>query len=203
VIDAEAKNNLDRWIAMMAGQQRVRFRWDASRTLPAVGTFVPPTIVILDRAGDLQQEVFGPILHVVRWRANELDPLLDEIAANGYGLTLGIHTRIDSMVEHIAARLATGNVYVNRNMIGAVVGTQPFGGTGLSGRRVGQTTSGDLRLSRSSRSIPRLPEAMLRCSRQPKTEPRQGSRFCVLLILIYFIGVDALAPAWSILIRNE
>jgi len=59
---------------MMAGQQRVRFRWDASRTLPAVGTFVPPTIVILDRAGDLQQEVFGPILHVVRWRADELDP---------------------------------------------------------------------------------------------------------------------------------
>jgi RHH-type proline utilization regulon transcriptional repressor/proline dehydrogenase/delta 1-pyrroline-5-carboxylate dehydrogenase len=133
VIDAEAKSNLDRWIAMMEGQQWVRFRWDASRTLPAVGTFVPPTIVILDRAGDLQQEVFGPILHVVRWRADELDPLLDEIAANGYGLTLGIHTRIDSMVEHIAARLANGNVYVNRNMIGAVVGTQPFGGTGLSG----------------------------------------------------------------------
>ena len=79
---------------MMEGQQRVRFRWDASRTLPAVGTFVPDHHAILDRAGDLQQEVFGPILHVVRWRANELDPLLDEIAANGYGLTLGIHTRI-------------------------------------------------------------------------------------------------------------
>ena len=105
---------------------------DASRTLPAVRT-LPRPIVILDRAGDLQQEVFGPILGVVRWRANELDPLLDEIAANGYGLTLGIHTRIDSAVEHVVARLANGNVYVNRNMIGAVVGTQPFGGTGLSG----------------------------------------------------------------------
>jgi RHH-type transcriptional regulator, proline utilization regulon repressor / proline dehydrogenase / delta 1-pyrroline-5-carboxylate dehydrogenase len=88
---------------------------------------------MLDRASDLKEEVFGPILHVVRWRAEELDALLDEIAANGYGLTLGIHSRIDATVERIIARLAHGNVYVNRNMIGAVVGTQPFGGTGLSG----------------------------------------------------------------------
>jgi RHH-type proline utilization regulon transcriptional repressor/proline dehydrogenase/delta 1-pyrroline-5-carboxylate dehydrogenase len=117
----------------MEDQQRVRFRWDRSRSLPAVGTFVPPTIVMLERAGDLQQEVFGPILHVVRWRTGELDRLLDEIGANGYALTLGIHSRIDATVEHIVARLANGNVYVNRNMIGAVVGTQPFGGTGLSG----------------------------------------------------------------------
>jgi RHH-type proline utilization regulon transcriptional repressor/proline dehydrogenase/delta 1-pyrroline-5-carboxylate dehydrogenase len=77
--------------------------------------------------------VFGPVLHVVRWRAGELDALLDEIAGNGTGLTLGIHSRIDATVEQIVARLANGNVYVNRSMIGAVVGTQPFGGTGLSG----------------------------------------------------------------------
>jgi RHH-type proline utilization regulon transcriptional repressor/proline dehydrogenase/delta 1-pyrroline-5-carboxylate dehydrogenase len=89
--------------------------------------------VSLDSARDLKEEVFGPILHVVRWRAGELDSLLDDIAANGTGLTLGIHTRIDSVVEQIVARLPNGNVYVNRNMIGAVVGTQPFGGTGLSG----------------------------------------------------------------------
>ena len=133
VIDAEAKDKLDRWIAGMEAQGRVRFRWDADRPLPAAGTYVPPAIVALDRARDLQEEVFGPILHVVRWRADELDALLDEIAANGYGLTLGIHSRIDATVEHIVARLAHGNVYVNRNMIGAVVGTQPFGGTGLSG----------------------------------------------------------------------
>ena len=75
----------------------------------------------------------GPILHVVRWRANSLDALIDDIAANQYGLTLGIHSRIDATVEHVVARLAHGNVYVNRNMIEAVVGTQPFGGTGLSG----------------------------------------------------------------------
>ena len=85
------------------------------------------------RAGDLQEEVFGPILHVVRWRSEELDRLLDEIAGNGTGLTLGIHSRIDARIAQIAARMSNGNVYVNRSMIGAVVGTQPFGGTGTSG----------------------------------------------------------------------
>jgi len=77
--------------------------------------------------------VFGPILHVVRWRADALDRVLDGIAASGFGLTLGVHSRIDATVARVIARLANGNVYVNRNMIGAVVGTQPFGGTGLSG----------------------------------------------------------------------
>ena len=133
VIDAEAKDKLDGWLAGMAGQGRVRFRWDADRPLPQRGTYVPPAIVALDRASDLREEVFGPILHVVRWRASELERLLDDIAGNGYGLTLGIHSRIDATVERVVERLANGNVYVNRNMIGAVVGTQPFGGTGLSG----------------------------------------------------------------------
>ena len=77
--------------------------------------------------------MFGPVLHVVRWRAGELDQLIDDIAGNGTALTLGIHSRIDATVAHIAARLPHGNVYVNRNMIGAVVGSQPFGGSGLSG----------------------------------------------------------------------
>ena len=133
VIDAEAKNKLDGWIAGMASQDRVRFRWDKVNAMPTAGTYVAPAIIALDRARDLKEEMFGPILHIVRWRANELDRLLDDIAANGYGLTLGIHSRIDATVEHIVAKLANGNVYVNRNMIGAVVGTQPFGGTGLSG----------------------------------------------------------------------
>ncbi len=133
VIDAQAKHSLDRRIADMQGQGRVRFRWDDFKPMPASGTYVPPTIISLGRARDLTQEVFGPILHVVRWRAEHLDALLDDIASIGYGLTLGVHSRIDTRVEHIARRLANGNVYVNRNMIGAVVGTQPFGGTGLSG----------------------------------------------------------------------
>jgi RHH-type proline utilization regulon transcriptional repressor/proline dehydrogenase/delta 1-pyrroline-5-carboxylate dehydrogenase len=133
VIDADAKDRLDRWIASMQKQGRVRFRWDESQALPSAGTYVPPTIMALERARDLKEEVFGPILHVVRWKAEALEQLIDDIAANGYALTLGVHSRIDTTVEEIAARLPHGNVYVNRNMIGAVVGTQPFGGTGLSG----------------------------------------------------------------------
>jgi RHH-type transcriptional regulator, proline utilization regulon repressor / proline dehydrogenase / delta 1-pyrroline-5-carboxylate dehydrogenase len=133
VIDADAKRNLDRWIDAMARAGRVRFRWDGDRTLPRQGTYVPPCVIELDHACDLKEEVFGPVLHVVRWRAPELDRLLEEIAGNGTALTLGVHSRIDSTAARIAARLANGNVYVNRNMIGAVVGTQPFGGTHLSG----------------------------------------------------------------------
>jgi RHH-type transcriptional regulator, proline utilization regulon repressor / proline dehydrogenase / delta 1-pyrroline-5-carboxylate dehydrogenase len=133
VIDADAKNKLDSWIAEMENAGRVRFRWDGDRALPAGGTYVAPTLIELDRARELKEEVFGPVLHVVRWRAEELDDLLDEIARNGTALTLGIHSRIDLTVERVTARLPHGNVYVNRSMIGAVVGTQPFGGTHLSG----------------------------------------------------------------------
>ncbi len=133
VIDAEAKDKLESWIADMARAGRLRFRWDGERAWPAGGTYVAPALIELDRAAELKQEVFGPVLHVVRWRADEIEALLDEIAANGTALTLGIHSRIDGTVERIAARLPHGNVYVNRSMIGAVVGTQPFGGTELSG----------------------------------------------------------------------
>jgi len=97
------------------------------------GCFVAPAIFALDRIGQLKGEVFGPYLHVVRYRADRLDTLVDDINATGYGLTLGIHSRIDSTVARIAARAQVGNIYVNRNMVGAVVGTQPFGGQGLSG----------------------------------------------------------------------
>ncbi len=131
VIDAEAKARLEGWIAGMAHAGRVRFRWD--KAMPAAGSYVAPTIIELDRAVDLDQEVFGPVLHIVRWPAGELDMLLDDIAKNGTALTLGVHSRIDLTVARVAARLPHGNIYVNRNMIGAVVGTQPFGGTQLSG----------------------------------------------------------------------
>jgi RHH-type proline utilization regulon transcriptional repressor/proline dehydrogenase/delta 1-pyrroline-5-carboxylate dehydrogenase len=133
VIDGEAKDRLEAWIANLPAQARLRFRWDQFGAMPAAGTYVPPMIVELKRASDLTEEVFGPILHVVRWRADELEDLLDDILGNRTGLTLGIHSRIDRTVNHIVARLGHGNVYVNRNMIGAVVGTQPFGGSGLSG----------------------------------------------------------------------
>jgi len=133
VIDADARQKLDSWLEEQERAGRLRFRWDRERALPSAGTFVGPAIVELDRARDLKQEVFGPVLHVVRWRADELDSLIDDIAANGTALTLGIHSRIDLTAERVAARLPSGNIYVNRNMIGAVVGTQPFGGTHLSG----------------------------------------------------------------------
>jgi RHH-type transcriptional regulator, proline utilization regulon repressor / proline dehydrogenase / delta 1-pyrroline-5-carboxylate dehydrogenase len=133
VIDADARQKLESWIAAMDHAGRVRFCADRPDDLPAGGNYVAPAVIELDRARELKEEIFGPVLHVVRWRAEELDLLLDDIAANGTALTLGVHSRIDLTVEHIAARLANGNVYVNRSMIGAVVGTQPFGGTHLSG----------------------------------------------------------------------
>ncbi|HMB44020.1 MAG TPA: aldehyde dehydrogenase family protein, partial [Luteimonas sp.] len=87
----------------------------------------------IDSIDRLQQEVFGPALHVVRWKADELDKVIDAINATGFGLTLGVHSRIDATIDRIVARARVGNIYVNRNQIGAVVGVQPFGGQGLSG----------------------------------------------------------------------
>jgi RHH-type proline utilization regulon transcriptional repressor/proline dehydrogenase/delta 1-pyrroline-5-carboxylate dehydrogenase len=129
VIDSDAKEMLDAHIAAMKKSARIRYAGAA----PKKGTFVAPHIVELRDASELTKEVFGPILHVVRWRASELDKLLEKIAATQYGLTLGIHSRIDETASRIIARLPVGNVYVNRSMIGAVVGTQPFGGSGRSG----------------------------------------------------------------------
>jgi len=133
VIDAAAKDRLDRWVAGMEVQGRVAFRGNLGDKLPAAGHYVAPAIIELERAIDLKEEVFGPVLHVVRYSADELDRVIDDIAAGGYRLTLGIQSRIDATVRYIVERLAVGNVYVNRNIIGAVVGTQPFGGSGLSG----------------------------------------------------------------------
>jgi len=99
----------------------------------AHGTFFPPTLIELDNAGDLTREVFGPVLHYVRYAEHRLGDVIDAINSTGYGLTLGVHSRIDSVARAIAKRARVGNVYVNRNMIGAQVGVQPFGGMGLSG----------------------------------------------------------------------
>jgi RHH-type proline utilization regulon transcriptional repressor/proline dehydrogenase/delta 1-pyrroline-5-carboxylate dehydrogenase len=101
--------------------------------LPAAGHFVAPVAFAVDSIRDLPGERFGPVLHVARFAIDQLDAVLDDINAMGYGLTLGVHTRIDSRAEHIRRRATVGNLYVNRNMIGAVVGVQPFGGEGLSG----------------------------------------------------------------------
>ena len=128
VIDAEAKQRLEAHIARMKKSARVHFAGAAPE-----GNYVAPHIFELTSADQLTEEVFGPILHVVRYPADKLDRVLQSIERSGYGLTLGIHSRIDDTIEDVIERLAVGNIYVNRNMIGAVVGVQPFGGHGLSG----------------------------------------------------------------------
>jgi RHH-type proline utilization regulon transcriptional repressor/proline dehydrogenase/delta 1-pyrroline-5-carboxylate dehydrogenase len=94
---------------------------------------VAPALLRLPRIEDLQREVFGPVLHVVTWRAGEIEATVDRINASGYGLTLGVHSRISDTIERVRARARVGNLYVNRAMTGAVVGSQPFGGEGYSG----------------------------------------------------------------------
>ncbi|MBM6581794.1 bifunctional proline dehydrogenase/L-glutamate gamma-semialdehyde dehydrogenase PutA [Microvirga sp. BT689] len=129
VIDREAKDKLDAHIAAMKRQAKVHYAGEA----PTAGTYVAPHIFELNKPHDLAQEVFGPVLHVVRYKAGRLEEVLQAIEGTGYGLTLGVHSRIDATVERVVEALSVGNVYVNRNMIGAVVGVQPFGGHGLSG----------------------------------------------------------------------
>jgi RHH-type proline utilization regulon transcriptional repressor/proline dehydrogenase/delta 1-pyrroline-5-carboxylate dehydrogenase len=132
LIDEPARQALEQHAARMAREGHLVHQC----RLPAGtehGTFFASRAFDIDRAGRLDHEVFGPILHIIRWRADRLDAVLDEIAATGFGLTLGIHSRIDETVDQILRRLRIGNSYVNRNMIGAVVGVQPFGGEGLSG----------------------------------------------------------------------
>jgi RHH-type proline utilization regulon transcriptional repressor/proline dehydrogenase/delta 1-pyrroline-5-carboxylate dehydrogenase len=112
----------------------------------AHGTFIAPTIIEIDRVAALTREIFGPVLHVLRYRRANLDQLIAEINATGYGLTFGVHTRIDETISRAVAQANAGNIYVNRNLIGAVVGVQPFGGHGLSG--TGPKAGGPLYLRR-------------------------------------------------------
>jgi RHH-type transcriptional regulator, proline utilization regulon repressor / proline dehydrogenase / delta 1-pyrroline-5-carboxylate dehydrogenase len=128
VIDAEAKARLDQHIERMKAGAKTHYAGRAPE-----GLYVAPHIFELKRVEDLGEEMFGPILHVVRYKAGELAHVVEAIEGSGYGLTFGMHSRIDTDIEKVTSRLQTGNIYVNRNMIGAVVGVQPFGGHGLSG----------------------------------------------------------------------
>ncbi|KAF1711964.1 bifunctional proline dehydrogenase/L-glutamate gamma-semialdehyde dehydrogenase [Pseudoxanthomonas sangjuensis] len=132
VIDDDALKILEAHAERMAREAKL-IAVAPSDGATAHGTFFAPRAWEIDSIDRLQREVFGPALHVVRWKADELDQVIDAVNATGYGLTLGVHSRIDETVERIAARVKVGNVYVNRNQIGAVVGVQPFGGQGLSG----------------------------------------------------------------------
>jgi RHH-type proline utilization regulon transcriptional repressor/proline dehydrogenase/delta 1-pyrroline-5-carboxylate dehydrogenase len=127
VIDSSAKARLDAYLESQSARVLHRV------PVPASGHFVTPAIVRLDAPEDLREEWFGPVLHLATWQAGELDALVHRINASGYGLTMGLHSRIAAAADRVRAQARVGNLYVNRAMIGAVVGAQPFGGEGLSG----------------------------------------------------------------------
>jgi len=132
VIDPDAKAMLDAHAERMGREGKLICRAAPPDGLEG-GYFFAPRAYEIDSLDRLEHEVFGPILHVIRYDADKLDDVIDAINATGYGLTLGVHSRIDSMHHHVYSRVHAGNAYVNRNIIGAVVGVQPFGGEGLSG----------------------------------------------------------------------
>ncbi|MCX2890811.1 MULTISPECIES: trifunctional transcriptional regulator/proline dehydrogenase/L-glutamate gamma-semialdehyde dehydrogenase [Pseudomonas] len=147
VIDAEAKAGIEKHIQGMREKGRSVYQVaiaDAAEIKR--GTFVMPTLIELDSFDELKREIFGPVLHVVRYNRRDLDQLIEQINNSGYGLTLGVHTRIDETIAKVVETANAGNMYVNRNIVGAVVGVQPFGGEGLSG--TGPKAGGPLYLYR-------------------------------------------------------
>jgi RHH-type proline utilization regulon transcriptional repressor/proline dehydrogenase/delta 1-pyrroline-5-carboxylate dehydrogenase len=154
VIDLEAQQNLLAHIERMKSAARQYFSLALAPELEAQGTFVPPTVLEIGSMAELEREVFGPVLHIVRYRRADLAQVVDTINATGYGLTLGVHSRIDETIDFITRRAHVGNIYVNRNIVGAVVGVQPFGGEGKSG--TGPKAGGPLYLKRLQKTAPPL-----------------------------------------------
>ncbi|MGN6143173.1 MAG: aldehyde dehydrogenase family protein, partial [Mesorhizobium sp.] len=129
VIDDEARSAIGAYVEAMDGQGRTLAKLDA----PGEGRFVAPSVFRVKGIEEMEREVFGPVLHVATFEAEAIDRVISAINRKGYGLTFGLHTRIEGRVQHFVDRIHAGNIYVNRNQIGAVVGSQPFGGEGLSG----------------------------------------------------------------------
>jgi RHH-type proline utilization regulon transcriptional repressor/proline dehydrogenase/delta 1-pyrroline-5-carboxylate dehydrogenase len=129
VIDAEAQQDISAYTAAREAAGKLL----KLLPVPGQGTYVSPAVVEVDGIADMEREIFGPILHVASFKARDIDSIVDDINERGYGLTFGLHTRIDDRVQQIVERIRAGNAYVNRNQIGAIVGSQPFGGEGLSG----------------------------------------------------------------------
>jgi RHH-type proline utilization regulon transcriptional repressor/proline dehydrogenase/delta 1-pyrroline-5-carboxylate dehydrogenase len=130
IIDAEARDLLLKHLASLKGQKITQR--DIGQ-LAQTGTFFAPAIVELPSLSMIDKEVFGPILHVIRYDPDDIETVGAELSAKGYGLTLGVHSRLEGFAEKVKSAVRAGNVYVNRSIIGAVVGVQPFGGMGLSG----------------------------------------------------------------------
>lgn len=156
VIDAEAQRNLLAHIERMRATARSHYALELPDSVTKSGTFVPPTVLEIGSLAELKHEVFGPVLHIVRYRRADLPKVIDTINATGYGLTLGVHSRIDETIDFIVERAHVGNIYVNRNIVGAVVGVQPFGGEGKSG--TGPKAGGPLYLKRLQRNAAPLME---------------------------------------------
>ncbi len=132
VIDEDALSVLKTHVTTMQKKHEIIYQCKLSDECKA-GYFMPPTAIEIDNISALDKEVFGPVLHVIRFKRKNLDDVITQINSTGYGLTFGIHSRINQTIDYIRQRVRAGNCYVNRNMIGAVVGLQPFGGEGLSG----------------------------------------------------------------------
>ncbi|OTG64904.1 trifunctional transcriptional regulator/proline dehydrogenase/L-glutamate gamma-semialdehyde dehydrogenase [Acinetobacter sp. ANC 4470] len=172
VIDLEAQNNIQKHIDQMRAKghpvHQFMFNPEHDSSLTE-GTFIPPTLIELPNLNDLQREVFGPVLHVIRYKYGQLEQLLQHINAKGYGLTMGLHTRIDETIQTVIAHAEVGNLYINRNIVGAVVGVQPFGGEGLSG--TGPKAGGPIYLYRLMQSCSAKKLAIPFATQAPKTQP--------------------------------
>ncbi|MGV7210993.1 trifunctional transcriptional regulator/proline dehydrogenase/L-glutamate gamma-semialdehyde dehydrogenase [Oxalobacteraceae bacterium A2-2] len=150
VIDAEAQQNLLAHIARTKAGAISSYSLELPASAASSGTFVAPTVLEIRALDELKHEVFGPVLHVIRYQRADLPKLIDQINRSGYGLTLGVHSRIDETIAYISASAHVGNIYINRNIVGAVVGVQPFGGEGKSG--TGPKAGGPLYLKRLQRN---------------------------------------------------
>ena len=184
VIDDEARERIESYCRRAKSDGRLLKRL----TAPGEGRFVPPTVLRVDGIESLEEEIFGPVLHVAIYDADRIDAVVDAVNAAGYGLTFGLHTRIDDRVQHIVDRVRAGNIYVNRNQIGAVVGSQPFGGEGASG--TGPKAGGPHYLRRLTAGAPlaegtptgpivdeiRLAAAVSEASRAMTARPNRGGR---------------------------
>jgi len=159
------------------------------------GTFVVPTVIELESIGELEREVFGPVLHVVRFRRRDLASTIEQVNATGYGLTLGVQSRIDETIAQVVAAAHVGNIYVNRNMVGAVVGVQPFGGEGLSG--TGPKAGGPLYLMRLLARPPAdaMVRALTASSAEPTPSPKASPALRALQAWAESAGDRSLAEA--------
>jgi len=147
VIDDDARSGIETYIEVAKTEGRLIKQLPR----PNAGHFIAPTLIAVSGIVDMEREIFGPVLHIATFKSGDLDSVINDINATGYGLTFGLHTRIDDRVQYVVERMKTGNIYVNRNQIGAVVGSQPFGGEGLSG--TGPKAGGPLYLTRFMKHI--------------------------------------------------